>query len=227
MRSILFGMAACATGGAAWWAGSPGPDFDRVIDRPPISVYAAFSALGNEGSVTEEAGDGKTRMTRRITKVMGESLKLEMLVDDRVVMEAELHFAPGPDGHGTRVTGEFDVNASAVGAAFETEAGVALSLVPDAYFDNQFAQLMDEMADDVEAGRRLDPLGLADAGVRRQQLSSSTSVEGRRSEIRAQQRKASAPSARARPMVDPNQVARQHVRTNGTPREGSSRPSGY
>jgi len=155
-------------------------------------------------------------VTRRITKVTGESLKLEMLLDDRVVVEAELNFEPGPGGHGTRMTGEFDVNASAVGSAFETEAGVALSLVPDSYFDNQFAQLMDEMADDVEAGRPLDPLGLGKAGVRRQQLSTPSSVEGRRSQMRSQQHRASAPAQRARPMVDPNQVARQHVRSNGS-----------
>lgn len=217
MRSIMFGMAACATGGAAWWAGSPGPDFDRLIDRPPMNVYAAFSALGNEGTITAPAEGETPRMTRRITKVMGQSVKLELLLDDRLVMEAELNFTPGPDGRGTRVTGEFDVNASAVGSAFESEAGVALSLVPDSYFDNQFAQLMDEMADDVEAGRPLDPLGLADAGIRRQQLSSPASVEGRRAQMEQQQREASAPAQRARPMVNPNQVARQHVRTNGNP----------
>lgn len=217
MRTIMFGMAACATGGAAWWAGSPGPDFDRFIDRPPINVYAAFSALGNEGTTSEPASGDTPSVTRRITKVMGESIKLEMLLDDRVVMEAELNFTPGPDGHGTRVTGEFDVNASAVGSAFETEAGVALALVPDSYFDNQFAQLMDEMADDVAAGRPLDPLGLADAGVRRQGLSTPSSVEGRRAQIRSQQHKASAPTQRARPMVNPNQVARQHVQSNGQP----------
>lgn len=225
MRTIMFGMAACATGGAAWWAGSPGPDFDRVIDRPPINVYAAFSTLGNEGTVTEPASSDMPKMTRRITKVMGETLKLELLLDDRVVMEAELNFSPGPDGRGTRLTGEFDVNASAVGSAFETPAGVALSLVPDSYFDNQFAQLMDEMADDVEAGRPLDPIGLASAGVRRQQLSSPSSVEGRRAQMRSQQHRASEPTQRARPMVDPNRVARQHVRSNGSPSSGSY--SGY
>ena len=224
MRTIMFGMAACATGGAAWWAGSPGPDFDRVINRPPINVYAAFSALGNEGTVTEPGNGDTPKVTRRITKVTGESLKLELLLDDRPVMEAELHFTPGPGGQGTRLTGEFDVNASAVGSAFETPAGVALSLVPDSYFDNQFAQLMDEMADDVEAGRRLDPLGMASAGVRRQQpLSSSASVEGRRAQMRSQQYQASAPSQRARPMVNPDSVARQHVRSNGSTPPGSSR----
>ena len=98
MRSIMFGMAACATGGAAWWAGSPGPDFDRFIDRPPISVYAAFSALGNEGTVTEPASGDTPSMTRRITKIGGQSIKLELLLEDRPVMEVELNFAPGPDG---------------------------------------------------------------------------------------------------------------------------------
>jgi hypothetical protein len=226
MRSILFGLAALGTGGAAWWAGSPGPDFDRFIDRPPINVYAAFSALGQEGSVTEPASDGTPRMTRRVTKVTGESIKLELLVDDRTVMEAELNFAPGPDGHGTRLTGEFDLNAYALGASFETEAGVALSLVPDSYFDNQFAQVMEEMAEDVEAGRPLEPLGLASAGVRRPR-SSPTSVEDRRAQIRSEQRQASAPSVRARPMVNPNQVAREHVRTNGDPATNPYRDSSY
>ena len=209
MRGVLFGMRRWGRG-AAFWAGNAGPDFDRVIDRPPLAVYAAFSALAQEGEISEPATEGMPSLTRRIVKVRGESITVEFLFNDRPAVEAELHFEPGPEGRGTRMTAEFDVDPQEFGSAFETEAGVALALVPDSFIDNQFAQFMGEMADDVEAGRPLAPLGLDDFGVRRESQSGS-SVASRRREAELSQRDAVAPTMRARPMVDPNAAARAHV----------------
>lgn len=211
MRTMLCGVAALGTGGAAWWAGSAGPDFDRFVDRPQMNVYAAFSALGQEGEITEPASEGMPRMTRRIVKVRGESIKLEFLFDDRPALEAELNFAPGPEGRGTRLTAEFDLDPQEIGSAFKTEAGVALSLVPDSYIDNQFSQFMEEMVEDIEAGRPLSPLGLDDVGVRRGGHADS-SAASRRFAAEREQREAVAPMVRATPMVDPNEAARAHVR---------------
>lgn len=214
MRGLLFGMAAMGTGGAAFWAGSAGPDFDRVIDRSPLAVYAAFSELAQEGEITEPATEETPSLTRRVVKVHGTSITVEFLINDRPAVEAELNFEPGPEGRGTRLTAEFDVDPQEFGSAFETEAGVALALVPDSFIDNQFAQFMDEMVDDIEAGRPLAPLGLDDFGVRRERTAGS-SVESRRFEAMRSQREAVAPTARATPMVDPNEAARAHVRGDG------------
>ena len=46
MKAVLCGISALGAGGIYMLAGSSGPDFDRVVNKPPMSVYAAFSALG-------------------------------------------------------------------------------------------------------------------------------------------------------------------------------------
>jgi len=214
MRGMLFGLAAMGVGGTAYWAGSPGPDFDRYINRPQMNVYAAFSALAQEGETTEPATDGMPSMTRRVVKVRGETIQVEFLFDDRPVFDVELNFEPGPDGRGTRMTAELDIDAYELGSAFETEAGVALSLVPDSYIDTQFANFMDDMAEDIEAGRPLAPLGLDDAGVRRNRASPA-SAEARRAQAAEGQREAARPMMRPEPMTDPNEAARDHVRNGG------------
>ena len=198
-------------GGTAFWAGSPGPDFDRQMSKSPMEVYAAFSALGQEGETTEPGHDGSPTVTRRVVKVPGESIQVEFLLENRPVLDVELNFESGAEGRGTRLTAEFDIDAYELGSAFETEAGLALSMVPDSYLDAQFANFMDDMADDIEAGRPLPPLGLHDSSVRRKR-STASSVEGRRSQARMEQRAASAPMVRPRPMVDPDAAARAHVR---------------
>jgi hypothetical protein len=210
MKGAILGICAAGAGGAYWYAGS-GPDFDRVVHRPPMNVYAAFSALGPEGTMSyghnERLG---RRVSRRIEKTLGEALHYEILVADGRVLDVELNFAPGPDGQGTRMTAEFDVNAYAIGSTFENEAGIALALVPDAFFDNRFAHFMDEMVDDIEAGRPLRPLSLADAGIRPARDGGS-SVHARRAIAERNRREAGAPMTRARPMVDPDRAANDYV----------------
>lgn len=215
MKAGLLGMCACGAGGIWFLAGTPGPDFERVINRPPMAVYAAFSALGAEGIVTEgAAGPDRRRLTRRIDKELGEAIHYEILIDDRPVLDVDLHFAPGPDGRGTTMTAEFDMDAYELGSSYETSAGLALSMVPEGYIDQQFARFMDDMADDIEAGRPLPPLSLGRAGMRRA-AATPTSLSGRRQQAESARRQAAAPMNRARPMVDPNRAAERHL--NGAP----------
>ena len=47
MKGMLLTVAGLGVGGAAWF-GMDGPDFDRMIERRPIEVYAAFSRLAPE-----------------------------------------------------------------------------------------------------------------------------------------------------------------------------------
>src|SRR3954465_11904290 len=105
MKAALCGMSLFGAGGIYMLAGTAGPDFDRIVNKPPMTVYAAFSALGPEGTINE----GPTRnnplpMPPRIEKVPGRELHYQILLDDRPVIDADLHFAPGPDNKGTRLT---------------------------------------------------------------------------------------------------------------------------
>ena len=211
MKAALCGMSLLGAGGIYLLAGSPGPDFDRVVNKPPMTVYAAFSALGPEGTVTQgPTADNRHRMTRRIEKVPGQELHYQILLDDRPVVDADLHFAPGPDNKGTRLTAEFDLDAYALGSTYETEAGIALSMVPDGFIDQQFARFMDHRVADIEAGRPLPPLDLESSGVRHARPVGA-SVSQRRWLAEQERRAAAAPSARPEPMVDPNRVAAEHV----------------
>lgn len=210
MKNILFGMAGLGIGGAALF-GMDSPDFDRTINRPPAAVYAAFSALAPEGSRTSPAGEGIDRTaTVRVEKTRGEAIRYEILLDDRPVVTADLAFAPAEEGRATRMTAEIDIDAFELGSAFETQAGVALSLIPDSYIDRQFASFLDDMVKDVEAGRPLPALGLARSGIKRSG-SESTNVTTRRIQAEANRRAASRPVADAAPMVDPTRAARDHV----------------
>lgn len=208
MRSILFGVASLGVGGFAF-ASLDGPDFDRTLKRAPASVYAAFSQLAPEGSRSEETADGR-RATIRVEKVRGESIHYEILLDDRPVVTAELGFEGADEGRATRMTAEFDMDAYELGSAFETDAGVALSLVPESFIDRQFASFMDDMADDIEAGRSLPPLSLARSGVQAKD-NPEASVEVRRELAEQGRRDAVRPMVRPEPMVDPNRAARNYL----------------
>jgi hypothetical protein len=211
MKAALCGISALGAGGIYFLAGSPGPDFDRVVNKPPMTVYAAFSALGPAGTTSEgPTGGMQHRITRRVEKTPGQEIHYEILLDDRPVVDVDLHFAPGPDNKGTRLTAEFDLDAYALGSTYETEAGIALSMVPEGYIDQQFASFMNHRVADIEAGRPLPPLDLASSGVR-QARPVGSSVAARRSIAERERRAAAAPSARPTPMVDPNRVAEEHI----------------
>ena len=211
MKAALCGMSVLGAGGIYFLAGTPGPDFDRVVNKPPMTVYAAFSALGPAGTFSDgPTGDMRHRITRRVEKTPGQEIHYEILLDDRPVVDVDLHFAPGPENKGTRLTAEFDLDAYALGSTYETEAGIALSMVPDGYIDQQFASFMEHRVADIEAGRPLPPFNLASSGMRRARATGS-SVAERRSIAEYERREAAAPSARATPMVDPDRVAHDHI----------------
>jgi hypothetical protein len=90
-------------------------------------------------------------------------------------------------------------------------------MVPERLIDMQFANFMEDMVRDVEAGRPLPPLDLNRARVRRASASADPSVRRYRAE--AERRAAVRPMSDARPMVDPNRAAEAY-------RNGESNPSG-
>jgi len=211
MKAALCGMSVLGAGGIYFLAGTPGPDFDRVVNKPPMTVYAAFSALGPAGMFSDgPTGDMRHRITRRVEKTPGQEIHYEILLDDRPVVDVDLHFAPGPENKGTHLTAEFDLDAYALGSAYETEAGIALSLVPEGYIDQQFASFMNHRVADIEAGRPLPPFDLASSGIREARATGSSVAERRRIAER-ERRAAAAPSARATPMVDPDSIAHEYV----------------
>ena len=213
MKGLFVGVAAIGIGGAAYF-NTDGPDFDRVVNKNPDRVYAAFSALAREGTIRGPRDNDLVdrRVSFRVTKERNESIRYEILFDDRPVVTADLAFAAAGEGQ-TRMTAELELDEYELGSAFENDAGVALSLVPEVLIDTQFANFMDDMARDVEAGRPLPPLELGRAGVRRAQAEADPRVRRHRAE--EQRQAASAPTATAEPMSDPSRAARQYRNRNG------------
>jgi hypothetical protein len=217
MKGLIFAVSGLGVGGAAFF-GADGPDFDQVVNKSPAQVYAAFSALAQEGTITPPRSDEIDRQVSfRVTKTSGEEIHYEVLFDNDPVVTADLTFeAAGEAAQQTRLTAELDIDAYSLGSAFETEAGLALAMVPDSVIDTQFAAMMNDMVKDVEAGRPLPPLALNRAGVRRQEAGATLA-----------QRRSSAERARreaVRPMIDPNRAAANYRR--GRPAEDGE-PGGW
>lgn len=210
MKSVIFGIAGLGVGGAAIFGFADGPDFDRIVNRRPIEVYAAFSALAQEGILTQPARAGFPASTLKVTKVIGQSIHYEIDFSDRPALTADLHFEPaGEGGRQTRMTAELDLDGQALGSAFETDAGMALSMVPERVIDAQFASFMEGMVHDVESGRPLPALGLGRTGIR--QAREGATLSERRYEAQSAQRAAARPMSDAAPMVDPNQAAHAYL----------------
>lgn len=205
MKTLLFAVASMGVGGAAYY-GSDTADFDQVVQMSRPQVYAAFSALAQEGIVTvptegSEMEGVAREVSVRVAKT-ADTIRYEILFDRNAVLTADLAFATAGDTQ-TRLTAELDIDGYQLGSAFQNEAGLALAMVPDGLIDAQFAEMMREMVETVESGRPLAPLGLARAGVRR----GGESVSQRRSEAQAAQRAAVRPMTSAQPMVDPDAAA--------------------
>ncbi|HYG30097.1 MAG TPA: hypothetical protein VD887_07775 [Allosphingosinicella sp.] len=227
MKNLLLAVAGVGVGGAAWF-GSDSPDFDQVVSRSPAQAYAAFSALAQEGTIEVPEGPaGDRKVTIRVEKELGESIRYEILFDDRPVVTVDLGFAVAGEGEGhTRLTAELDLDAYELGSAVEMEGGEALVMVPEFLIDMQFAELMRDMVEDLEAGRSLPPLALDRARVRAR----GSNEPERRADAERGRRAASRPMVRPEPMmrpepmVDPEGAARGHRNGTADGRWGSSTP---
>lgn len=227
MKILLLGMSGLCAGGAAWYM-ADSPDFDRVVKKSPAQVYAAFSALADRGTVTAPGQSGKgPRISFRVDKVDGRSIHYEIQLDQRPVVVADLNFEPAGEGGGqTRMTAEMDFDASGLGPEFQTDGGVALAMLQDRVIDARFAALMDDLTDDLEAGRPLQPPRASDVGVRNTNSPAELDPDLRRARAEARQRAAVRPMNNGRPMVDPNRAADRYLdgrNPGGTPGGGWGR----
>ena len=226
MKAALLSMMGLGAGGAAYFGIQDPPDFDRIVNRPQMEVYEAFSALAQEGSIAMPDVAKGRRLTFTVTKVGGESIDYQVQLDDQVVAEAELSFASaGEDGRQTRMTAEADLDEDVLGSALEMEAGMALSMLSDRIIDREFAKVMGRLAGEVEARRPLTRIGMDPAGLRRAKAQFGVGA----GDFSSARHDAGRPMARAAPMVDPDRVAADYradaARAAGTRAEPMTDPN--
>jgi hypothetical protein len=222
-----FRLSVWVAAGAALLAGcADQPDYQRELSPAPSVVYAAFSALGREGSETAMTGEVKGKLTRRIVKRHNESLGLDILYNDEVMLAAELQFVAAPDGSGTVLTGEAEfVNGpfrSFIDANLPQQGNYSIK---HAALDEKFREWLDEMAERIEDGRSLPSFALAGAplsarAVRGFGMGGPTGP-GTTAGVAPRGTRATGAAPRpmnsVRPMSNPNAAASAHLRSRTGP----------
>lgn len=210
MRTLLCSCAALGAGG--WAMVGAGPDFERTVKRSPEAVYAAFSSVAPATVETTPRTAETPELVARIEKQENRQIHFKLEAEGNEVVSVTLDFEPVEGGTATRITAELDMDQSqlqtlaAYGAAKDQ---MIPGNVPEPMIDMAFAHFMAEMVDDVEAGRPLDAAGGSSRAWRSTGHSTNPSVN--RSEAAMRQRQAVQPMNRPRPMVDPNQAAREYM----------------
>jgi hypothetical protein len=213
MKGIFLGVVGLGgIGTVAYVGGGAGPnDYVGIVNKPPEAVYSAFSALGPEGVTSIPTVDGwGARIVQRVIKVPNEQVKLELLIDDEPLITAEVQMAPAENG--TRLAAELDFNQAMMTRILEEhgETGLPSFVFQEFMIDQVFARAMGEMVEQIESGQPLASLSATRARWGNGGGGPS-SVSGRRVSTTWQQRGAVRPQVDARPTLDPNQAAREHL----------------
>ncbi len=223
MRGAVFGtMAMCGVGGATYYGVGTGPnDYVGTINKSPDAVYAAFaSAMGPEGITALPSRDGwPARLQQRVTKTPGEEVRIEFVTDNTTLLSMEVDFAAeGPEA--TRVAAEVDIDAAALASIANVGPGDSMAFLAmnEGLIDMAFAQTMAEMVEDVEKGTPLSSFAMLSRSWGRD----SGPASARRNGPGSYRPERIRPDASARPMVDPNRVARDHVDGAGPAMAGTN-----
>lgn len=213
MREIVLGICGVGAVGTAavYGVGGDGPnDYVATVAKPPSAVYAAFSSLGNAGETVIPGRDGH-RLVQRVVKVPNEQVKLELLLDDKPLLSAEVQL--GAEGTGTRVAAELDIDGEALTALMAEDGAPPMPsfALQEFLLDQVFARAMGEMVERIEEGKPLLSLAATRARWGRDGEPGSPSRSG----STHSQRAAVAPSLDTRPAIDPNAAARAHMAGTG------------
>ena len=214
MRMMLCSCAALGAGG--WAVTGAGPDFDRTVNRSPVAVYAAFSSLSPAVVHTIPRTADTPELTARVVKSEGSEIRYEVTSEGKEVVSVVLGFEEAKGGAATRVTAELDIDQPqlrALAAFGGAEEQILPANMPEPLIDMAFQHLMQQMTDDVEAGRPIEALG--SGGERAWRTTRPEGASANRSQARMRQHEAARPMNRAAPTMDPNEAARAY-------REGES-----
>src|SRR5687767_7349005 len=169
MKGLMFMVAVIGLGAAAVMGTGAGArsdaSFERTIDRPPAEVYEAFSEATPDG---ERSASGSAawehEMTARTTKVAGESIHQEILIDGRTAFTVRISFAPAAEGTATRFTAEADAEEAVINDTIAKEIGPRMRF-SQVRFERFFDRAMEDLARRVESGQALAAFDVMGMGV--------------------------------------------------------------
>lgn len=216
---IALGLGAATLMGAGA-VGASDASFERTIDRPPSEVYEAFSEATPDG---ERSAPGSSEwdheMTARTTKVAGESIHQEILIDGRTAFTIRISFAPAAEGAATRFTAEADAEEAVINETIARQVGPRMRF-SQVRFERYFDQAMEGLAQRVESGQTLAAvdvmgMGLGEGGA------DSSGPDLQRSASRDARGETVRPDVRPTAAVDPNAIAEAH--REGRRASGNSR----
>lgn len=208
---IGLGVAALIGAGSVFGLGD-GADVVRTVDQPIGKVYREFSYVFQGSEVTRtfspgELPDGLSGVaTTSFVRKKNEELTFAMKLDGREMARIAFRFEPVGEAK-TRIKADFDVNA----AILPKGEGKLSQWQVDAMITMAATRLVDDAVADLNHGgsiRMALNLSGADFGrsASRMMRDAQPSTAEREYQARKQQESASAP------MVDPDAVARRHIR---------------
>lgn len=219
MKAVILGVVAIGGIGTAGLhgLGKSGPDdFVRTTNKSPTEVYTALVGAGPAGDTVIRA-HGR-RLVQRVTKVPNEKVKFELLVDSTPILSAEWQLSP--DGTGTRIAAEADVDLEAI-RRIADEEGVSDRSLPnfarsEDVVDAMFARSMDQTIDRLEQGKPIASLAAMRAQWSRDDdapelAAASRRLEAMRAQFDARSQQGTRPQLNTRPALDPNAAARRHM----------------
>jgi hypothetical protein len=193
---------------------SGGHDASEIIHKDPATVYHAFddafSGVVEEGNNGEAAAKGQIST---IDKVPGKSIDIKVNVEGKQAVRLRFTFAPSGSGD-TKTTADIDVDRAILRAAVKREKGsdAAFPAIPDFALNLAMQQLLHEAAAKIEKGEPLETPRSTYAMAGGSNYSTYGQADwGRQYREQESMRKATAPTASASPMMDPDQAAREYM----------------
>ena len=157
MKAIISGLGALGFLGWSLAGGSGGPDVTRLVERPPLLVYDEIARLFPATSTSSQgtASDGSYHELKiDVRRSLDQALEYRFTLDGREVLAMTLDFEAAEGGRATRITGELEMEQDLVRFAAAQSGGEAKH-VPDFAVDYAMKEMVDTMADAMEADKPL------------------------------------------------------------------------
>lgn len=212
-KTMVFGLAAAGIGGIAMTAGYGGHDAQQMVAKPPAEVYAAISAMAEEGVRESDPTSDLPMMTLTVTKEQGSAVHYVLTLEGKQLASLDLEVAPAKGGAASQLSADLELDQRAL-ARLGTPEGDGFIPLPDPIVNIGVAKMLGEMAAEIEAGNPLPAFGPAQLAGWDHKLPSPAERQAMSEEMQAAAAAPTPPqvTGSTAPMVDPNEEARKYLK---------------